>query len=295
MKDYIRFNQLQHPKDIGGEQVSAYLTHLAVNRQVAAQTQALALNALSFLYNRYLNAPLGNLSEFRRSSRQAKLPTVLTRTEVGALLRELLGRNHLMAALMYGSGLRRIEVVRLRVKDVDLDLRSLKIWRGKGGKHRVVTLAQELEPALANQIDHVNKILLKDNAAPGYSGVWMPNALGKKYSGHSKRLPWQYLFPASKLSVDPASGAIRRHHLHESVIQRAVTKAAVDAGIQKPVSCHTFRHSFATHLLERGADIRTVQEQLGHADVTTTEIYTHVLKRGGRAVLSPLSELEQGK
>lgn len=196
-----------------------------------------------------------------------------------------------MAALLYGSGLRRIELVRLRVKDVDFDFKQLRVFHGKGAKHRLVTLATELLPLLKRQIDQVSLYLQQDLQVNGFSGVWMPNALGRKYPNASKSLNWQYLLPASRLSIDPTDRVLRRHHYDESNVNKIVKHAAKQAEIAKDVSCHTLRHSFATHLLQSGADIRTVQQQLGHSDVKTTEIYTHVINQGANGVRSPLSKL----
>ena len=292
IRDYIRFNNLAHPKTLTSDQVTEYLTYLACNRHVASATQAIALNSLAFLYNKFLQQPLNNLPEFRRPHTQRKLPVVLSPNQVKQVLNELRGVHYLLGALLYGSGLRRIEAIRLRVKDVDFDHLSLQVWNGKGGKHRIVTLAAQLLPLLDQQIKSVSLKLTKDIDNPKYSGVWMPDALAKKYPSETRQLGWQYLFPSSKLSVDPQTGLWRRHHLDVSSIQKAIKAAAAIAGVNKQVTCHTLRHSFATHLLQNGADIRTVQEQLGHADVTTTEIYTHVLKRGGHGVLSPLGQLK---
>lgn len=292
IRHFIIFNEKQHPATLGEPEVVAFLSYLATQRQVSASTQSLALNALAFLYNKYLNQPLGDMSAFRKSRRQAKIPIVLTTNEVKVLLQQLSGVHHLMAALLYGSGLRRIELVRLRVKDINYDHLQLHIWQGKGGKNRIVTLAPELIPALRTQVDRVKVILAEDLQMADYAGVWMPDALDRKSPLAPKSLNWQYLFPSSRLSRQPGSGQIRRHHYDESALNKRIKYAARQAGIAKQVSCHTLRHSFATHLLQRGADIRTVQEQLGHKDVTQTEIYTHVLNRGARGVTSPFSDLE---
>lgn len=288
---YIVFHQKRHPSELGGSDVVRFLTYLAVERNVAAATQAIALNALVFLYDKVLEKPLGELGAFRRSSRQRKLPEVLTRDEVRALLATLHGPHRLMAALLYGSGLRRIELVRLRVRDVDLDHLQLRIWNGKGGKHRLTTLAPELVPVLHKQIERVAVLLADDRQQTGYAGVWMPDALARKYSAAPMEHGWQFLFPSSQLSLEPGTTCLRRHHFDESALNRLVRGAALKAGIRKTVTCHTLRHSFATHLLQSGADIRTVQQQLGHADVKTTEIYTHVLNQGAHGVRSPLSGL----
>jgi integron integrase len=279
---------------MGAAEVEQFLTFLAVERQVSPATQKIALNALAFLYRRFLERPFGDLGEFNRASAQRNLPVVLNRDEIQRLLSRLTGTPRLVASLLYGSGLRRSEAVRLRVKDIDFDHQQVQVWHGKGYRHRLATLAPELVPSLRAQIDRVCLMLREDSQHPQYAGVWMPDALARKYSQARKTLGWQYLFPARKLAIDPESGELRRHHVDESNINRAIARTARGAGIEKSVTSHTLRHSFATHLLESGADIRTVQEQLGHQDVKTTEIYTHVLKRGARGVRSPLSDLNNG-
>jgi len=291
IKYFILFNSKRHPQDMGGEEVTQFLTFLATRRQVAAATQTTALNAIAFLYNKYLDRPLGDLAQFQRASRQRKLPVILTRAEVKSILGALTGSHLLMASLLYGSGLRRIELLRLRVKDVDFDQLQLRVWNGKGGKHRVTTLAAELVPRLRAQKEHVRALLENDKLSSGYAGVWMPDALARKYPGAAMSLNWQYLFPASRLSLEPGTQRLRRHHFDESNLNKIVRRAAQKAGVEKDVSSHTLRHSFATHLLQSGADIRTVQEQLGHSDVKTTELYTHVLRRGAHGVRSPLSDI----
>jgi integron integrase len=288
---FIVFHKMRHPNDMGATEVELFLTHLAVTRKVSVSTQKVALNALAFLYNRILEQPFGELGEFNRSHKARNLPVVLTRGEVARLLQGMTGVSHLLASLLYGSGLRRSEAIRLRVKDVDFDHHQLQIWNGKGHYHRLTTLAPELSPLLQIQIERVRMHLREDSQHSQYAGVWMPNALARKYLDASKTLGWQYLFPSSRLSLEPGTGLLRRHHVDESNINRAIKLAARQTGIEKHVTSHTLRHSFATHLLESGADIRTVQEQLGHQDVKTTEIYTHVLKRGARGVRSPLSDL----
>jgi integron integrase len=288
---YINFNGKQHPGSLGAVEVERFLTHLAVDRRVSSATQSVALNAVVFLYKNIVGRPLGELNEFRYAKRQRKLPVVLTKDEVKNLMSVFSGSRYLMAALLYGSGLRRIELVRLRVKDIDLDQLQIRVWCGKGGRHRLTTLAPELVPLLRSQIRKVEKLLIQDVLVEGYAGVWMPDALGRKYPNASKELGWQYLFPASRLALEPNTDCIRRHHIHESVVNKMIKLARVSAGIAKEVTSHTLRHSFATHLLQSGADIRTVQEQLGHSDVKTTEIYTHVLNRGAKGVVSPLSNL----
>lgn len=291
IKYYINFHKKKHPKDIGEPEVVDFLAFLAVNRNVSPSTQCTALNALAFLYNKFLELPLGEMREFKKATRQPKLPIVLTEAEVKSLFSQLELKYKLIAGILYGSGLRRIEVVRLRVQDVDFDLLQLRIWNGKGLKHRFTTLAPELIPAIKNQITRVETYLTEDITVDYFAGVWMPNALERKYSQANKSLNWQYLFPSDRLSIDPQSGKVRRHYIDESSINKALRQAAKRAGINKPVSSHTLRHSFATHLLQRGADIRTVQTQLGHSDVKTTEIYTHVLKQGAHGVKSPLSNI----
>ena len=291
IKYFILFHQKRHPGDMHSSEVEQFLTHLATERSVAIATQKIALNALAFLYNKFLEKPLGDVSEFRRVRKQAKLPTVLTRDEVNALLSHLRGANLLVASLLYGSGLRRIEAVRLRVKDLDFDHLQIRVWNGKGFKHRLTTLAPELVTPLKKQIKLIQRVLADDLENSQYAGVWMPDALGRKYPKAARSLGWQYLFPSANLSFEPGTRNLRRHHVDESGVNRAIRNAAGQAGIEKQVTSHALRHSFATHLLERGVDIRTVQEQLGHQDVTMTEKYTHVLKRGAMGVRSPFSDL----
>lgn len=291
IKFFILFHKKQHPKDLQGEHVEQFLTHLAVNRNVAVQTQALALNALSFLYKEILQRPLALNLNFNQAAKPRKLPVVLTKPEVKQLFSCIDPQYLLLAQLLYGSGLRLMEAVRLRVSAIDFDYLSLMVWHGKGGKHRRVTLAPELIEPLRRQISLVDAFYHQDMQTTGFAGVWLPFALARKYPAAPKELGWQYLFPSARLSIDPEFSVLRRHHIDESGLQKAVRFAAQKAAISKNVTCHTLRHSFATHLLEAGMDIRTVQEQLGHTDVKTTQIYTHVLKQGGNAVKSPLSQL----
>lgn len=291
IRSYILFHNKAHPKALHAKHVEDFLTYLAITRKVSTSTQRTALNALAFLYNKFLELPLGDLSEFNRVKKQPKLPTVLTESEVMLLLRHLEPAYKLPVGLLYGSGLRLMECVRLRVNDIDLNLKQVRIWNGKGGKHRLSTLASELAPALKRQTEKVEHYLVEDLENEFFSGVWLPDALERKYKNANKSLGWQYLFPSIKLSVDPHSGLVRRHHIDETGINKALRRAAFKANITKQVSSHTLRHSFATHLLQNGADIRTVQQQLGHSDVKTTEIYTHVLKQGADGVKSPLSRL----
>ena len=291
IKGYINFNKQKHPDDMGALEVERFLTHLAVNRSVSISTQALALNALVFLYNKFLEKPLGDLSEFKRVKRTPKLPVVLTQDEISLLFSYVDPKHKLMIGMLYGSGLRRIELLRLRVNDIDFEMKQVRIWNSKGYKSRITTLAVELIPSINNQIEQVKYYLEDDLSNPHYEGVWLPNALDRKYKNANKTLGWHYLFPSYKLSVEPATGLIRRHHIDESLVNKVIKKACIKAGITKQVSSHSLRHSFATHLLQNGVDIRTVQSQLGHSDVKTTEIYTHILKQGADGVKSPLSQI----
>jgi integron integrase len=292
IKYFIVFNDKQHPKDLGDVHIERFLSYLAVKRHVSAATQSLALNAIVFLKTKFLEQQVGYVGNFKRSSRKKKIPIVLTLSEVARLIDQTSGTHKLMVSLLYGCGLRRIELLRLRVKDIEFDLGQIHVWDGKGGKNRIVTLAKELHQPLASQINHVDRVLKIDLDNNLNDGVYMPDALARKYPNSRFDLGWQYLFPASKLSADPSSGVIRRHHFHETAINKIIKLAAKKAQIMKQVTCHTLRHSFATHLLQSGADIRTVQQQLGHADVKTTEIYTHVLKQGAQGVISPLDRLK---
>ena len=284
---FILFHHKRHPNQMGVSEVEAFLTHLALERKVAASTQNQALSALLFLYREVLRQPLESVDAVR-ARKPERLPTVLTRTEVQRVLNALSGTSLLMAKLLYGSGLRALECVRLRVKDLDFEQRCLTVRDGKGEKDRVTMLP---EAALAPLREHLARVqqLHDRDLKDGCGAVHLPYALAVKYPNADREWCWQYVFPAKSLSIDPRTGRQRRHHLSESSLQKAVHAAARLAGITgKPVGCHTFRHSFATHLLENGYDIRTVQELLGHKDVKTTMIYTHVLNRGGLAVRSPL-------
>ncbi|WP_370374908.1 integron integrase [Candidatus Chloroploca sp. Khr17] len=287
IRRFILFHGTRHPRELGATEVSAFLTHLAVESEVAASTQNQALSALLFLYREVLLQPLSEDLRITYAKRPTYLPTVLSREEARAVLATLSGKQHLMASLLYGSGLRLLECLRLRVKDLDFDQRQLIVRQGKGAKDRATLLPDQLHAALRTQITHVQSIHQRD-VREGFGEVELPFALDRKLPNAARELGWQYLFPASQRSTDPRSGTIRRHHLDESVLQKAVRRAAQQLQMTKRVTCHTFRHSFATHLLEAGYDIRTVQELLGHADVQTTMIYTHVLQRGPGAVRSPL-------
>lgn len=293
IKRFIRFHGVRHPREMGLAEVERFLTHLAVDDNVAASTQNQALNALLFLFREVLNQPFGDLTNVTRAKKSTHLPVVLTVEEVSRMLGHLAGVHWLIGCLQYGSGLRLMESVRLRVKDLDFEHRAIFVRDGKGAKDRIVTLPDEVITPLRRHLA-VRRTLFDRDTAMGCGSVWLPFALERKYSNAATSWAWQYVFPATKISIDPRSGARRRHHIDESAVQRAVRAALRQANIQKPASCHTLRHSFATHLLESGADIRTVQEQLGHSDVRTTQIYTHVLKRGGLAVKSPLGRALAG-
>ena len=288
VRRFILFHGKRHPETLGEAEVAAFLSHLAVEGKVAPATQNQALNALVFLYNAVLDRPLAEMVGIVRAKRRERLPVVLTVEEVSRVLSHLPPRIWLVACLQYGSGLRLLESVRLRVKDVDFAHRAILVRDGKGGRDRVVTLPDELVTLIERHLVERRTLFERDTAA-GQGAVFLPRALARKYPRAPFEWAWQYVFPADEISDDPRGGGRRRHHLDEQRVQRAVRRAVQAAGIAKPASCHTLRHSFATHLLERGADIRTVQEQLGHRDVRTTQIYTHVLKRGGLAVKSPLS------
>ena len=290
---YIRFHNKNHPSTMGNAEVEQFLNYLALDKRVSPNTQALALNALSFLYKTVLNQPISFQLNFVKSRTPRKLPVVLTEAEIEAFFSCIAPRYFLLAALMYGSGLRLMEAVRLRIHDIDFDYRCIRVWNGKGGKHRTVTLANNLMNALRNQINIGSDYHSIDLNNPAYTGVALPYALRRKHPFACRELGWHYLFPSGRLSNDPEDGALRRHHIDESTLQRAIRRAARDAQIAKVVSAHTLRHSFATHLLARGADIRTVQDQLGHSDLRTTQIYTHVLQMGGNAVISPFDNIRE--
>ena len=290
IKRFILFHQKRHPDEMGESEIAAFLTHLVVDRNVAPATQGQALNALIFLYRKVLNRPMGEIPGIVRSKKKVKVPVVLTQTEIANLLSKLEGVHWLTGCLLYGSGLRLMECIRLRVKDLDLDRLSITIRSGKGGKDRVVTLARELVLPLQRHLESVKTVHERD-IADGFGQVHTPYALARKFPAAAISWGWQYVFPATRRSIDPRTGVLRRHHMDESSLQKAVKGAVRKACIMRPASCHTLRHSFATHLLERGADIRTVQAQLGHSDVKTTEIYTHVIGRDGSAVISPLETI----
>ena len=290
IKRFIIFHNKQHPLTLGTPEVHTFLSHLAQNLNVSASTQNQALNAVAFLYNQVLHHPLGEISELPRAKRPKNLPVVLSPDEIRKVLRCLTGAEFLMAGMLYGSGLRLSECVSLRVKDIDFDGQLIVVRRGKGSKDRVTMLPKNLLPRLQHQIEVVREIHDRD-LAENYAGATFPESLERKYPSAAREFPWQYLFPASRRCADSNTGRERRHHIDESVLQRAVKTAILRSGIPKNGSCHTFRHSFATRLLEQGYDIRTVQELLGHSDVRTTMIYTHVLTKGNLAVRSPLDEL----
>lgn len=287
---FIKFNGTRHPKDMGKVEIESFLTYLAVERNVAASTQKQALNAIVFLYRDVLDIPVADDLAPVRSKRAPRLPVVLSRGEVQSLLTEIEGVHQLVARMMYGSGLRLMEVLRLRVQDIDFDNGYITVRAGKGDKDRTTLLPQSLRGTLATHMERVKHVFERD-IGEGVANVWLPGALARKYPNAPKSWEWQYLFPSKSLSKDPESGEIRRHHLDESGLQKAVRFASQKANINKRVTSHTLRHSFATHLLESGINIRVVQKLLGHADVKTTEIYTHVLKQNLGAVRSPLDDL----
>jgi len=287
IRRFILFHKKRHPVGMGIPEIEQYLTHLAVRRRVSASTQNQALNAIVFLYKQVLLKELDGDINAVRAKRPARVPVVLTKAEVSRLLANMHGVCRLMANLLYGAGLRKMECLRLRVKDVDFGRREITVRSGKGQKDRVTMMPEVAIPPLREQVDKVRRLQQQD-LEHGYGSVELPFALQRKYPRAAWEFAWQFIFPATKISQDPRSGVWRRHHLHPSVLGKAVSRARREAGILKHAHCHTLRHSFATHLLEDGYDIRTVQELLGHKDVRTTMIYTHVLNRGGRGVRSPL-------
>jgi integron integrase len=287
---YVRFHRIRHPRELGSADITAFLTHLAVDLNVAASTQNQARSALLFLYREVLGIEIDAPQNVVAAKMPRRLPTVLTRDEVRTVLRLMSGEHRLMAQLLYGSGLRLMECLRLRVKDLDFAQHELTVRDGKGMHDRVTMLPDALTAPLEVHLQLVRRMFDED-VEHGYGQVYLPFALERKYQNANREWAWQYVFPSDRLSTDPHDGQIRRHHRDERGLQSAVKVAVRAAGIAKPASCHTFRHSFATHLLENGYDIRTVQELLGHANVKTTMIYTHVLNRGGRGVRSPLDDV----
>ena len=286
IRRYVRYCGTRHPRELDEAEVRAYLGHLAVERKVSASTQSQALAAIQFLYRDVLHRPIGWVSGVPRAKRPVRLPVVLTRSEVRALIEQLRGAKRVMALLLYGGGLRLSECLSLRVKDIDFEMREIVVRGGKGNKDRVTMLPASVEEGLRAQLDKARALHARDLAA-GSGEVELPGALARKLPEAARSWGWQWVFPAASRYRDPATGAMRRHHLHESVLQRAMHEAGIRAMLTKRATCHGLRHSFATHLLEDGYDIRTVQELLGHKDVSTTMIYTHVLNRGGRGVRSP--------
>ena len=291
IRRFIYFSGKRHPAGLGAEEVTAFLNHLSRDRKVAAATQNQALSALLFLYREALETPLPWLDGLERARRPVRKPTVLSRAEVQRLLAQMRGTKWLMAGLLYGSGLRLRECLKLRVKDVDFDYRQILVRDGKGAKDRVTMLPESVIEPLKAHLDRVRALHQRD-LGNGCGDVELPDALARKYPRAQHEWGWKFVFPSHKLSTDPKTGVIRRHHVYENFLIRGVKEAARAAGVVKHVSCHTLRHSFATHLLEGGYDIRTVQELLGHESVETTMIYTHVMNKGGRGVHSPLDRLD---
>lgn len=287
IKRFIYFHNKRHPKDMGEREVSSFLTHLAVDKHVSASTQNQALSAILFLYKRVLEVELAWLDDVVRAKRPKYLPVVLSKQEVRQVLNAMSGTNALVAKLLYGTGMRLMEALRLRVQDVDFEQYQIIVRSGKGNKDRITTLPETLVGPLKEQLEKA-RVIHNNDLSEGYGRVYLPFALDRKYPGAGVDFCWQYCFPSVGRSTDPVTGRIGRHHLHDKNIGRAIRNAARKVGINKRVSSHTMRHSFATHLIENGYDIRTVQELLGHKDVSTTMIYTHVLNKGGRGVKSPL-------
>jgi integron integrase len=291
IKRYILFHGKRHPAEMGEREITAFLTHLAVDKNVAASTQNQALAAVLFLYKKVLNQELDWMEGIVRARRPVRIPEVMSPQQVKALLHALTGTHQLIARLLYGTGMRLMEAIRLRVRDINFDYRQITVRSGKGGKDRVTVLPDSLMNPLKIHLARV-RTLHKADLAEGYGQVYLPHALDRKYKNADREWGWQYVFPSQKRSEDPLSNMIRRHHVDEKGLQRAIKQAAMQLRYSGKVTTHTLRHSFATHLLENGQDIRTVQELLGHSDVKTTMIYTHVLQRGGRGVRSPLDRME---
>jgi integron integrase len=286
VKQFIYFTGKHHPKDLGETEVCDFLTHLAIEKNVSVNTQKTALNSIVFLYRDVIKRPLEDIN-YIHSHKTTSIPTVFTHDEASRVIAGLSGCYRLLAELMYGSGLRISEAIKLRVKDIDFGMNTIIVRNGKGGKDRVSLLPQKLVEALTNQLTLVSA-LHKQDTTDGCGEVYLPNALARKYPNAPSELGWQYLFPAKNTSIDPRSGVFRRHHIMDSSLQKLVKSSIRKAKIYKKCGSHTFRHSFATRLLETGYDLRTIQELMGHSDVRTTEIYTHVVKRGGKGVISPI-------
>lgn len=287
---FVRYHGRRHPREMGAPEVESFLSYLATDRQVSASTQNQAKAAVLFLYKQVLSVELPWLNEVTTANRRPRLPVVLTTREVKSLLEQMHGVMGLFASLLYGTGMRLQEGLRVRVKDVEFERREIIVREGKGGKDRITMIPENLLLPLQEQLAQVRRLHMHD-LAEGFGEVALPHALHRKYPGAGKSWGWQFVFPSGNRSADPESGVIRRHHFHENSVQRAIRTAAVRAGLVKPTSPHILRHSFATHLLASGYDIRTVQELLGHRSVQTTMIYTHVLNKGGRAVVSPLDRI----
>jgi len=290
IRRFILFHRKRHPRDMGAAEVEAFLSDLAVNGHVSAATQNQALSALLFLYREVLGTALPWLDNVTRAKPSRHLPVVLTPTEVRAVLDRMVGTHGLMGRLLYGTGMRLMECVRLRVKDIDFGRNEILIRDGKGSKDRVTMLPAALAAPLADHLTR-RRTIYEDDLVLGKAEVWLPDALARKYPTAEKEWGWQFVFCSGSYSRDPRSGRTRRHHIDEKLLQRAMKKAVAGARLSKPATPHTLRHSFATHLLEGGYDIRTVQELLGHSDVSTTMIYTHVLNKGGRGVVSPIDRM----
>jgi integron integrase len=293
IKQYVKFHKMNDRIELlvnPETKVEEFLSYLAIQRKVAVSTQNQAMNALVFLFKRVLEAPLEKTVNAIRSTKNRKIPVVLTQNEVKEIITLLEGKPQLVVKLLYGSGLRITEAIRLRVQDIDFDYKQITVRSGKGNKDRVTTFSTALMSQIKDHLQRVKLIHDKD-LLDGYGSVYLPNALSKKYPNAEKEWIWQYVFPARNISIDPRSGITRRHHVDQSVINKGIKSVVKKLGITKRVSAHTFRHSFATHLLQRGTDIRTIQALLGHNDLETTMIYTHVLNQGGQGVISPLDDL----
>ena len=290
IKRFVFFHDKKHPKDMGELEVEAFLTWLAVDKKVAKSTQNQAFNALLFLYRDVLKCPLEGRINAVRSRNKKRLPVVMSKEETRRVLNAMSGTTQLMAKLFYGSGLRLMECIRLRVKDIDFEIDEIRVRSGKGDKDRLVPLPESIKPALNTHLERV-KLIHENDMNNGHGKVHLPQALSRKYPDAAKEWRWQYVFPSTRISPDPRTGVTRRHHMDPSSLDRAIKRAVKLAGITKRVTSHTFRHSFATHLLQTGTDIRTIQSLLGHSDVSTTMIYTHVLRQEAQGVKSPLDQL----